>query len=265
MSWLLDRFARMGGDKGGHPTPSLRSTLSVGAHASQRLLRRVLVVNSKGGCGKSTIATNLAALLASKGYTTTLVDYDPQGSSAHWLEVRGSEFSAIHGIFSAHQHQTGLPHHWHSQLPVATEWVVIDSPAGMTRLELTALVRGVDSILVPVLPSPVDIHACEQFLQQLRAVMQSHHDELRVGLVANRVRSHTRILFSLLEFVEVEGLELVTMLRDTQRYIQAGDHGLSIHDGPQLATQHDLLQWQRLWEWLQRQPQSPSVAESSAE
>ncbi|MCG7961877.1 MAG: ParA family protein, partial [Candidatus Thiodiazotropha taylori] len=49
-------------------------------------MKRLLILNSKGGCGKTTIATNLAGYYASAGTPTALFDYDPQGSSHRWLE-----------------------------------------------------------------------------------------------------------------------------------------------------------------------------------
>ena len=84
-------------------------------------MRHILVTNAKGGCGKSTLATNLAAYYASEGYATALVDYDPQESALAWLEERPEEYAEITAIAGF---QGGL-----RQVPRQCEYVIIDSPA----------------------------------------------------------------------------------------------------------------------------------------
>ena len=51
-------------------------------------MRSILVLNPKGGCGKSTIATNIAGYFASEGKRVSIADCDPQQSSADWLAIR---------------------------------------------------------------------------------------------------------------------------------------------------------------------------------
>ena len=64
-------------------------------------LNKVVILNPKGGCGKSTLATNLAAAYARKGSQPAIMDFDPQGSSIGWLQRRPAEAPAIHGNQSA--------------------------------------------------------------------------------------------------------------------------------------------------------------------
>ena len=96
-------------------------------------MRHILVTNAKGGCGKSTIATSLAAYLASEGYSTALADFDPQASALSWLEQRPADYAPIAAVRGF---ESGLTH-----VPRSAEFVVIDSPAGSYGRNLTELVR----------------------------------------------------------------------------------------------------------------------------
>src|SRR5688572_31792338 len=107
-------------------------------------MRHILVTNAKGGCGKSTIATSLAAYFASEGHATALADFDPQASALAWLEQRPADCAPIAGVRGF---ESGL-----KAVPRNTEFVVIDSPAGSYGSALTELVRRAETIVVPVLP-----------------------------------------------------------------------------------------------------------------
>ncbi|MDX1563384.1 MAG: ParA family protein, partial [Gammaproteobacteria bacterium] len=141
-------------------------------------MRSILVTNAKGGCGKSTIATNLAAYFASEGFITTLADYDPQQSALSWLEERPDDYYEITGVAGF---DDGLRH-----VPRNTEFLVIDAPARSHGKELTELVRRAESVIVPVLPSPIDIKAAEKFVDELMKVHKVADRKARVAVVANR-------------------------------------------------------------------------------
>src|SRR5271168_2323276 len=119
-------------------------------------MRHVMVLNAKGGCGKSTLATNLAVLFAAEGHEVCIADYDPQRSSLDWLEQRPAELPAISGVAA---YEEGL-----RSVARSTEILVIDAPARLHGTELNELVRRAETILVPVLPSTVDIKACNRFM-----------------------------------------------------------------------------------------------------
>jgi chromosome partitioning protein len=148
-------------------------------------MRHILVTNAKGGCGKSTIATSLAAYFASEGYSTALADFDPQASALSWLEQRPADFAPIAAVRGF---ESGLTH-----VPRSAEYVVIDSPAGSYGKDLTELVRRAETIIVPVLPSPIDIKAAERFVEELLNISKVADKKAKAALVANRVRENTLI------------------------------------------------------------------------
>ncbi len=148
-------------------------------------MRHILVTNAKGGCGKSTIATSLAAYFASEGYATALVDYDPQASALTWLEQRPADYAPISGVPGF---ETGL-----RTVPRSAEFVIIDSPAGTRGKDLAELVRKAETIVVPVLPSPIDIKAAERFVEELLEIGKVAEKKAKAALVANRVKENTLI------------------------------------------------------------------------
>ncbi|HYY60340.1 MAG TPA: P-loop NTPase, partial [Burkholderiales bacterium] len=94
-----------------------------------------LVINPKGGSGKSTIATNLAAYFAAARIPTALMDYDPQGSSLNWLRQRPTGLPRIHGANAAPA-KPGRMRSLDMRIPEDTRQLVIDAPAGTSGLLL---------------------------------------------------------------------------------------------------------------------------------
>lgn len=213
-------------------------------------LRRILVVNAKGGCGKTTIATNLASYYAAQRRTAALFDYDPQGSSMQWLALRDERHFPIHGIAAFRKPTSGLTRTWQMRLPAETERVILDAPAGINGMPLIDMVREVDTIIVPVLPSPIDIHAASHFIKDLLLVAKVRARAIRVGVVANRVRKNTKVYLSLQRFLDSLHIPFVAYLRDTQNYVQSSEEGLGIHEMSAHKISNDRAQWKRLMRWI---------------
>jgi len=124
-------------------------------------LNKIVILNPKGGCGKSTIATNIAASYARQGSQPTIMDYDPQASTMGWLDRRPSDLPVIHGI-AAYKKSMHATRSWQLRIPDDTCNLIVDSPAGMNHDDLREVTRDAASILVPVLPSTMDIHAASR-------------------------------------------------------------------------------------------------------
>ncbi|MGD8910519.1 MAG: ParA family protein, partial [Chromatiales bacterium] len=129
--------------------------------------KRILILNGKGGCGKTTIATNLAGYYASSGTPTALIDNDPQGSSTKWLDTRSQELSAIHGVYAGKPTPCGVTRAFTLRVPAETRREIIDTPASLKRLEMMDLLRKASAVIVPLLPSAIDRHVTLDFLSEL--------------------------------------------------------------------------------------------------
>jgi chromosome partitioning protein len=212
-------------------------------------MRHILVTNAKGGCGKSTIATSLAAYFASEGYSTALADFDPQGSALAWLEQRPADYAPIAGVRGF---ESGL-----KSVPRNAEYVIIDSPAGSYGSDLTDLVRKAETIIVPVLPSPIDIKAAERFVDELLEVGKVADKKAKAALVANRVKENTLIFEELDAVLSRLKVPYVTSFREAQNYIRAYQRGLGIHELPPYLAWPDWEQWDPLIEWLDSRRSQP--------
>jgi chromosome partitioning protein len=214
-------------------------------------MQRIIVINSKGGCGKTTIATNLASLYAGQGLVTTLMDYDPQGSSTRWLKLRPSDKPAIHGVDGTQRASVHTTRSWQIRIPADTERLIMDAPAGITGLALRDFVLRIDTILIPVLPSPIDIHSATAFIKDLLLVGKVRGMGVRVGVIANRTRKNTRVYKSLERFLASLDLPFITTLRDTQHYVHAFERGIGIHEMWDKRTEPDRISWHPILNWLE--------------
>ncbi len=204
-------------------------------------MRTIAIVNAKGGCGKTTIATSLAAALAWEGYTVTLGDMDPQQSASDWLDQRPAEYPAIIGLNA----QKGP-----LRAPPETDILVIDTQAGLHGHDLGNVVRRSQTLLVPVLPSPVDMRAAWRFLNLLLELKPVETGQTKVGLIANRVRPQTIVFRELTGFLDDFRVPVVGQLRDSMNYVRAFERGLSVSDLPPYLAWQDWDQWEQILDWI---------------
>jgi chromosome partitioning protein len=212
-------------------------------------MKRVLVLNPKGGSGKTTIAINLAACYAVHGERPALMDMDPQASTMRWLRKRPADEPAVHGI-AAFERSAAVTRSWQMRVPAECRTVIIDTPASVDAHALPDLTRGVDAILVPVMPSDIDIHATAKCIADLLLVAKIRRSEKRIGIIANRVRSNTRVSQSLTRFLESLDIPLIATLRDSQNYVRSAEIGIGVCEMPRWQVQQELPQWQQILAWL---------------
>lgn len=214
-------------------------------------MEKILVINSKGGCGKTTVATNLASLYAARGSATALYDYDPQGSAARWLDIRDKHAPHIHGVNAAHANQAGVTRSFLMRIPPETERIIVDTPASLKRMEHLELLRGVTAILIPIMPSVIDIFVARGFVQDLLKMARTAAPDAPIGVVANRVRQNTHAYRNLQKVLDDLQLPLITWLRDTQNYLHSVEQGMGIHELQSKRTQVDREHWEAILQWLE--------------
>ncbi len=204
-------------------------------------MRSVLVVNPKGGAGKSTLATNLSGYFANQGKTVTLCDLDRQQSALRWMAFRNGELAPISGQFVGSQITLNLP--------ADQDWVVLDAPAGLQGYKLMDYIRVVDKVVVPLAPSVFDMAATEDFLNSIRGEIRGGRE--KVGIVAMRVDPRTKAAGMLSEFIKYFDIPIITYLRNTQNYINTATAGATIFDPPRAKFRRDIEQWGPLIEWIE--------------
>ena len=214
-------------------------------------MESILIANPKGGCGKSTLATSLAGWLARQGHTVMLGDIDRQQSSREWLRLRPPSLPRI-ASWDIQPDQPARPPH-------GTTHAVLDTPAGLHGKKLAHILKCVNRVIVPLQPSIFDILATGHFLDALLEEKEVRKQHAFVAVVGMRVDARTRAAGELERFLASRSLPVLACLRDTQNYVQAAAHGMTIFDLPASRAAIDWQQWEPIQAWLGHPPADTGI------
>lgn len=213
-------------------------------------MRTIMVMNAKGGCGKTTLATNIATWFADEGKRVAIADFDTQGSSLDWLGARQDyegvpEIEGIDASNQAPRPSTG------------TEYLIMDVPAATHGKTINDMLRQVQTLIIPVLPSPIDTRAARRFIQELMATGRVSRKQTRIGVIANRVRDNTLAYHALEEFLSGLAIPNIGTLRESQNYIRSAEQGLGLFELAPYKVQQDLEQWDPIIAWINSRRSQP--------
>ena len=200
----------------------------------------IVVANPKGGVGKTTLSSNIAGYLASRGHAVMLGDADRQQSARTWLSLRPAGLPRIAAWEVSHDDVV--------RPPKGTTHVVLDTPAGLHGKRFDAVMKIADKVIVPLQPSIFDIHATHEFVRQLLAHKRSDKDSM--AIVGMRTREGTISSEQLRGFLDSVKLPVLGFVRDTQNYVHLAAHGLSLWDVSSNRFERDLEQWQPITQWI---------------
>jgi chromosome partitioning protein len=212
-------------------------------------MRTILVINSKGGCGKTTVTTNLASYYAAASARVAITDYDPQGSSLQWLKMRPPHLVRIHGA-NGTAPKAHLLRTLQTWIPTNTEIELVDAPGAVKGLVLQDVVAKADSIVIPVAPSAIDVHATADFLKNLLLLGRVRQRNVKVAVVANRVRSSMPVYEPLERFLKSLNLPFLTRISDSDTYISAAEQGMGVFDMDAEATAAQRQEFLPIVRWL---------------
>ena len=205
-------------------------------------MRSILVVNHKGGCGKTTIATNLATYYAVWNTSTALVDLDPQQSSMEWLRVRPEDENFIQGFNGLKGKIFPDPD---------TQRVIYDAPARTDSAKVARLIKLVDVVIIPVLPSAIDMRVAAGFVADIITRVRINNSKAIIGVVANRTQKNYQSYAALVKFLKKLDVPFVGALRNSQNYIKAADSGVGIFEMSMSEAKADMREWEPIINWLE--------------
>jgi len=208
------------------------------------------------GCG-------VARDAAMRGLKVALMDMDPQGSSVRWLKVRNRHLPPIHTI-AAYEKPMGVTRVFALRSPPGTERLIVDTPAALPAFQLPEIVRDASAIVVPVMPSEIDIHAASRCIADLLLVGKVHRSERRLVIVANRARRYTKAFQSLMKFLQSLRIPVAAVLRDSQAYVRSAETGMGLHEMKGALLQEDIDTFRPLLDWLEKRTESLVATDESA-
>ena len=217
----------------------------------------ILVVNSKGGCGKTTVATNLATAYANADVKVGLYDCDPQASARHWAESRSDELSPIDLRFCPEPKNIEPANTQHYDVCVYDSAPGISTkPALQSNFE--ALLKLSDVIVVPMLSSAWDIQAGEHFITQLMTQRVWRARPRPIAVVSNRVNGNLTNQQRLQHFLSCSNVPAVAAFRESPVYADAGDNGQGVMEMKHnRAARKEFKAWHMLVGWIAENANAP--------
>jgi len=226
-------------------------------------MKVITVINPKGGCGKTTLVTNLSCFLSRAGLEVSVFDADPQLSAVDWSKVRNPALPTIH-VKPVAPDQLSEHVRYAQADDTADSVLLLDLPARFPIDQQIELQQYSDVVLIPSLASPIDIRAMVHYVFELYHQNVEPESAAATAVIANRVRARTRTHDELIDFLTHIRFPMIGELRDTQNYLHAIGQGRGIVELPQRRVIKDLLQWKPIIDWLQPRLYPQHVFDSEA-
>jgi chromosome partitioning protein len=181
------------------------------------------------------------------------MDCDPQGSTMAWLDRRPDGVPPVHGI-AAFKKSMQATRSWQLRVPEGIDNLIVDSPASINHDDLRELSGDATSIIVPVMPSPMDIHAASRCIADLLLVAKVDRRDRKLAVVANRTRKNTKSFKRLMRFLDSLGIPIIAVLRDTQNFVHSAENGIGVHEMQPSLVRPDVEQLEKIVTWLDDWP-----------
>lgn len=184
----------------------------------------IALLNPKGGCGKTTLSTNLARAFHERGARVLLVDTDPQGSARDWHAAREDNPIPLVALDRPNNLKTL------AGIGVEADYVLIDGAAKLEDM-IAAAIKVSDVIIIPVQPSPYDIWAANDLVDLVKARQEVLDGKPRTAFLISRAIKRTKLGHETATALAEYGFPILAS-GTTQRqvYAQTAAEGLTVFD-----------------------------------
>ena len=196
----------------------------------------IAVCNQKGGCGKTTIAINLAQAYVADGCDVLFLDLDPQGSAADWRSI---DPGPVPG-FRVEEMERGELLRQARAMRRQHDIIVLDCPPQYAAASAAAI-RVADLVLVPVQPSPFDVWSTDAIVDLIKVRQEAAQGRPRAAYVVSRAISNTALRRSLTQALSERSLPVLAA-GTTQRvaYAATAARGKTVFDGPATVARREM-------------------------
>lgn len=184
----------------------------------------IAILNPKGGCGKTTLSTNLAQSLHERGKSVLVVDSDPQGSARDWHASTEDNPLPLVALDRPNNMKTL------GSISKSYDYVVIDGAAKLEDM-MAAAIKAADMILIPVQPSPYDLWAASDLVDFIKARQEVTDGKPSASFVITRAIKGTKLGKEIGQALEEYDLSLFkNQIVQRQIYPQTAAEGKTVFD-----------------------------------
>jgi chromosome partitioning protein len=189
----------------------------------------IAVANQKGGCGKTTLAMQIAGTLGEAGYKVLVGDADPQGTAQRWGASAEDDKPFPANIIGL----AAFGNKVHRELGKFIDdydYIVVDCPPSVESATPQSVLMVADMVIVPVIPSPPDLWAAIGIRDLIENIRDTINEPLRARLVINMCRPNTNLAQEAVEVLEEFGIPIcATMIGQRDAYRQSAVFGGTVH------------------------------------
>ena len=214
--------------------------------------KKIVIASMKGGCGKTVLSTNLACTYAHQGKNVVLVDYDSQAASSMWQKQREKKLPKIDLIEAWRPPSSATTRSFQMRFPANSDRIILDTPTNPSSQLLDEILPKTEAILIPIVPTLLDIRASTRFIGNLLLHRQYKRTPAPIGVVLCRKNSlNSEYNNKLDQLLKRFNITQVAEIEESQHYVrfsEIGEGALDYKEDKEIS--HLSEAWEAISKWV---------------